>query len=150
MFCRIYHRENKPWGICRSLEFTNRGYGWSPSQRFHEQFWAVIKNENGSIGKAHQDSKENNLYCIDLSGTRLCYYELILFGDPSVELTVHCSPCVPGDLDGDGMVTLADPAILLAHYGIQNGATYEQGDIDGDGDVDLTDLADLLGLYENR
>ncbi len=54
---------------------------------------------------------------------------------------------IPGDLDGDGDVDLSDLAQLLAHYGMTEGATYEDGDLDGDGDVDLADLAALLAVY---
>jgi hypothetical protein len=54
---------------------------------------------------------------------------------------------IPGDLDGDGDVDLADLAQLLGHYGMTEGATYEDGDLDGDGDVDLVDLAALLAVY---
>jgi predicted outer membrane repeat protein len=54
---------------------------------------------------------------------------------------------VPGDLDGDGDVDIADLAQLLAHYGTTTGATYADGDIDGDDDVDLSDLAALLANY---
>jgi len=53
----------------------------------------------------------------------------------------------PGDLDGDGDVDLSDLAILLAHYGMTEGATYADGDMDFDGDVDLADLAALLAVY---
>ena len=56
-------------------------------------------------------------------------------------------PTIPGDLDGDGDVDLADLATLLAHYGTTSGAAYEDGDLDGDGDVDLADLASLLANY---
>jgi hypothetical protein len=52
-----------------------------------------------------------------------------------------------GDLDLDGDVDLTDLAQLLAHYGMTEGASYEDGDLDGDGDVDLTDLAGLLANY---
>ncbi len=52
-----------------------------------------------------------------------------------------------GDLDLDGDVDLTDLAQLLAHYGMTEGATYEDGDLDGDGDVDLSDLAALLANY---
>jgi len=52
-----------------------------------------------------------------------------------------------GGLDGDDDVDLSDLAILLAHYGMTEGATYEDGDLDADGDVDLSDLAALLAHY---
>jgi len=54
---------------------------------------------------------------------------------------------IPGDLDGDADVDMSDLAILLAHYGMTQGATYWMGDINGDGDVDLSDLAWLLSNY---
>jgi len=57
------------------------------------------------------------------------------------------APECPEDLNGDGVVGLADLAILLAHYGTTVGALPEEGDIDRDGDVDLADLAALLAVY---
>jgi endonuclease/exonuclease/phosphatase family metal-dependent hydrolase len=56
-------------------------------------------------------------------------------------------PGIPGDLDGDGDVDLADLAALLSNYGTPSGANPEDGDLDGDGDVDLSDLAALLANY---
>jgi thermitase len=52
-------------------------------------------------------------------------------------------PC-PGDLNGDGVVELADLAILLADFGCAGGCA---GDVDGDGDTDQADLAALLAVY---
>ena len=71
----------------------NARYGWGnsdtdgPSQRFNREFWDAVYNpaENmPEMGKANQDSKEDNLYRIDGSCMRWCYYQLTLFGDPSV------------------------------------------------------------------
>ena len=52
----------------------------------------------------------------------------------------------PEDLGGDGQVSLADLAALLANYG-ETDMTPAEGDFDGDRDVDLADLAQLLGVY---
>jgi hypothetical protein len=52
-----------------------------------------------------------------------------------------------GDLNDDGAVSIADLAILLAHFGTPDGALYTDGDLDGDGDVDLQDLANLLANF---
>jgi photosystem II stability/assembly factor-like uncharacterized protein len=56
------------------------------------------------------------------------------------------SVCI-GDFDGDGGVTLADLAILLAHFGTTGGAAFADGDNDADGDVDLQDLASTLAVF---
>ena len=52
-------------------------------------------------------------------------------------------PRCPGDLDGDGAVSVHDLATLLAHFG-EDGAGPAAGDLNGDGLVDLTDLRRLL------
>ena len=70
----------------------NARYGWGskgstngPSQHYHRQFLdAVFGEDIKIISKANQDSKEDNLYRINGSCMRWCYYELNLFGDPAV------------------------------------------------------------------
>jgi hypothetical protein len=64
-----------------------------------------------------------------------------------VSASITNDSIVPGDLDGDGDVDLADLAVLLSNYGMTDGAECEDGDLDGDGDVDLADLATLLTNY---
>lgn len=63
-----------------------------------------------------------------------------------VILTSTGSP-LPGDLDGDCDVDLADLTVLLAHFGQTSGVGAEDGDIDGDGDVDLADLTLMLSVF---
>jgi hypothetical protein len=66
------------------------GFFWSYStdgdnQRFHRQFWDAVFGENiTEIGRANHDSKEDNLCIINRSCMRYCYYELNLFGDPTL------------------------------------------------------------------
>jgi hypothetical protein len=70
----------------------NARYGWfwsystdGDSQRFQREFWDAVFGENiPEIGKANHDSKEDNLYIIGRSCIRWCYYQLNLFGDPSL------------------------------------------------------------------
>jgi hypothetical protein len=74
----------------------NARYGWGtqnstdgPSQRFNREFWdAVFSTAEGKaqLGPANHDSKEDNLYRINESCMRWCYYQLTLFGDPSVSV----------------------------------------------------------------
>jgi DNA-binding beta-propeller fold protein YncE len=64
-----------------------------------------------------------------------------------IAIVSDTGPSCPGDLDGDNDVDIADLAQLLGHYGLTEGASYEDGDLDGDGDVDISDLAGLLGVY---
>jgi hypothetical protein len=70
----------------------NARYGWGvkgstngASQRFHRQFWDAIFGENiAEIGKANQDSKEDLISSLHYSCIRWCYYQLNLFGDPTL------------------------------------------------------------------
>ncbi|HEC77235.1 MAG TPA: hypothetical protein ENI33_08290, partial [Thermoplasmatales archaeon] len=72
----------------------NARYGWGisystdgPSQRYDREFWdAIFREGMKQIGRANQDSKEDNLWRIDESCMRWCYYELNLFGDPEISI----------------------------------------------------------------
>ena len=76
----------------------NARYGWGvvgstngPSQHFHRQFLDAIYGEGiPQIGKANQDSKEDNLARLNGACMRWCYYQLNLFGDPT--LTMYEKP----------------------------------------------------------
>ena len=71
----------------------NARYGWGqynstdgPSQRFNREYWDAVYGEGMmEMGRANQDSKEDNLYRINDDCGRWCYYELNLFGDPTVQ-----------------------------------------------------------------
>ena len=75
----------------------NARYGWGqfnstdgPSQRFDRQFWDAVLNEDMlEIGRANQDSKEDNLWDINGECIRWCYYELNLFGDPQQQFRIE-------------------------------------------------------------
>jgi hypothetical protein len=69
----------------------NARYGWGEnnstdgaSQRYNREFWDAVFGEGmPELGKANQDSKEDNLYRVNEPAMRWCTYELNLFGDPS-------------------------------------------------------------------
>ena len=81
----------------------NARYGFFWSQRtdgdssmYLRQFWDAVFGENiPIIGKANQDSKEDNLYLITRSCMRWTYYELNLFGDPSIAFHTSFPPEKP-------------------------------------------------------
>jgi len=67
------------WGVFETTD--------GPSQRYNREFWdAVYSPMEGKpeLGRAHHDSKEDNLYRINEACMRWCYYETTLFGDPTV------------------------------------------------------------------
>ena len=86
----------------------NARYGWfwsyntdGDSQRFVREFWDGVFGENiRSIGMANQDSREDNIYIINRSCIRWTYYELNLFGDPSVALRINNAPDKPAAPSG--------------------------------------------------
>ncbi len=83
----------------------NSRYGWGQhmstngaSQYFDRQFFDAIFGEDITmIGEANRDSKEDNVsYINSLSGAiRWCFYELTLFGDPTMDIwTAQPTPIV--------------------------------------------------------
>lgn len=60
----------------------------------------------------------------------------------SLVYTIHVSPLVPGDLNGDARVDLADLGIILGNFGVSPAA-----DVDCDDDTDLSDLGLVLANY---
>ena len=68
----------------------NSRYGWGrysstdgPSQRFDRQFWdAYFAEDIIELGALNADSHEDNLYDINGSCIRWCFYESNLLGDP--------------------------------------------------------------------
>lgn len=73
----------------------NSRYGWGdyyttngPSQYFDRQFFDAIYGEDVTvIAKTNQDSKEDNIWAIQGDNLiRWCYYELNLFGDPTLDI----------------------------------------------------------------
>jgi len=69
-------------------------YGWGtpgstngPNQRYHRYFWDAVFGDNiTTLGKANQDSKEENIRWINSSCMRWCYYEMNLLGDPALDI----------------------------------------------------------------
>ncbi len=81
---------------CGAVAFVgNSRYGWGdlsttngPSQHFDRQFFdALFAEDITTLGWMNQDSKEENIWLIPSDNTiRWCYYELNLFGDPTLDV----------------------------------------------------------------
>ena len=89
------------YGAFAAIMNARYGFYWHNStdgdnQHYMREFWDAVFTENiPIISKANQDSKEDNLYLIDGSMMRWCYYQLNLFGDPVVALHVSNPPNTP-------------------------------------------------------
>lgn len=65
-------------------------------------------------------------------------------------LADHLVPAVPGDVNGDGVVDVADLLAMLAAWGDCPGGPDCPADLDGDGTVDAADLLALLANWTAR
>jgi hypothetical protein len=80
----------------------NTRYGWGAhsstqggNQYFDRQFFDAVFGEGiTEIGKANDDSKIDNIPYINIGSLRWVYYELVLLGDPSMDIWTDA----PGDL----------------------------------------------------
>jgi len=117
----------------------NARYGWGsgystdgPSQRFDREFWDAVFNpaENKpQLGKANHDSKEDNLYRINESCMRWCYYEATLFGDPTLEIKIPSG--IAFDLPG-GMPAAVEP-YQTTSFDVMVSGTYGGVPVSGSG-----------------
>jgi hypothetical protein len=89
-----YVTVKKDFGAFAAVMNARYGYGAiystdGASQRYNREFWDAVFNPlegMPELGKASQDSKEDNLYRINEGCMRWCYYGLNLFGDPTVQV----------------------------------------------------------------
>lgn len=100
----------------------NTRYGWympgntnGPSEYFDKSYFRGLYQQNiRSIGKAHSYCLTDNVNSVGSDPLmRWCYYELILFGDPSIEIK-DADPALP-------YVELAD-AQFTEHVGDMDGS----------------------------
>ena len=90
----VEHLVTNPTGAFGFI--ANSRYGWGekgstdgPSQHYDRQFWDAVFGENiANIGKALQDSKEDNIGSVSSGVMRFCYYEINLLGDPETSIQV--------------------------------------------------------------
>ncbi len=69
------------WGVYGSTD--------GPSHRYNREFWNAIYRSDEyypELGRANAHSKEKNIWRIDSPCMRWCFYELTLFGDPTLRL----------------------------------------------------------------
>ncbi len=96
----------------------NSRYGWGAhsstdgaSQYFDRQFFDAIFGEDiTEIGIANADSKEDNVPFINGSAIRWCFYELNLFGDPSMDIWT----AVPTDFNAQYPASIPIGSVQLA------------------------------------
>jgi hypothetical protein len=130
----------------------NARYGWfwaystdGDSQRYQREFWDAVFGEGlTSIGMANQDSKEDNIFLLNRSCMRWCYYQLNLFGDPTIRFRINNRPYTPNAPTGETSGKKNQPYIYsTTTTDIENDAIYYQWDW-GDGTT-----TDWLGPYNS-
>ena len=90
--CIAEHLVTNPAGAFAFV--ANSRFGWGEqgstngaSQYYDRQFWDAVFGERIlNLGKANQDSKEDNIGYIFDDVMRFCYYEINLLGDPETPL----------------------------------------------------------------
>jgi hypothetical protein len=130
----------------------NSRYGWyqsnttnGASQYFDRQFFdAVFGEDLTQIGIANGDSKEDNAaYILSDQVIRWCAYELILFGDPTMDIwtaqPVEMSASYPAAIPiGSGELQI-ETDVPFARIGLmQNGDLIGRGVAGSDGNLNLS------------
>ena len=118
---------------------TDGGATWSENRRLSDPFdttlgWPQQNKIGDYIQSVSDDAGVNLVYAATFNGEQDIYF-----------LRINPNPC-PADLNGDGVIDLADLGILLADFGcVPPGPCV--ADINGDGNTDLADLGILLSEF---
>jgi len=105
---------------------SNSRYGWGDgastngaSQHFHREFVDAIFDENMTvIGEANQDSKEDSAPWAEWGVYRWCYYEINLFGDPSMDMWTDIP--IPIQPEYERMIVIGDETYTIELTDIQD------------------------------
>lgn len=82
-----------------------------------------------------------------LSPESLYAYGVVYVADADLKAFFRRWDHCPGDVDGDGLIGIADLAELLSRFGAADIEQGEAADLDGDGIVGISDLAYLISAY---
>ncbi|HVP12593.1 MAG TPA: C25 family cysteine peptidase [Phycisphaerae bacterium] len=104
----------------------NARYGWGeydsadgPSERFNREFWDAVFSPaevKPQLGRANQDSKEDNVYRIEEPCMRWCYYEATLLGDPTLAVKgVHIPPSLSFPNGVPNRLTPGESTDIMVH-----------------------------------
>ncbi|MBI9038616.1 MAG: T9SS type A sorting domain-containing protein [Bacteroidales bacterium] len=126
----------------------NSRYGWGQhsstdgaSQYFDRQFFDAIFGEDiTEIGWSNADSKEDNVPFIDGEAIRWCYYELNLFGDPSMDIwtavPTDFAAAYPASIPIGSSQLAVQTAVAFARVAlVQNGELIGRGVADESGSI---------------
>ncbi len=140
----------------------NTRYGWGAhqstrgaNQYYDRQFFDAIFGENiTEIGKANDDSRIDNIPFIDVGPNRWVYYELVLLGDPSMDiwtdvpdsLILTCPDVIHvGDNEVEFAVAHDSQPVEGARVSIFSANTYNSNYTDANGLVHLDPIASEPG-----
>lgn len=143
----------------------NTRYGWGAhettrgaNQYYDRQFFDAVFGEGiTAIGQANDDSKVDNIPYINLGPNRWVYYQLVLLGDPAMDIWTDTPGYVT--LDRPDVAYVSDNEIALtvtdgmdpiegARVSIFSDSTYSTGYTDAGGVIYLDPLAEEPGsLY---
>jgi len=136
----------------------NTRYGWympystnGSSQHYDRQFIDAIFGENiTEIGRANDDARIDNAPFVDVAAMRWIYYDLVLLGDPAMDVwtdepgyleVLHPDPIFVGDNQVELTVTDGAAAVEGARVAIFSDSTYASGLTDAAGSVRIDPAA---------
>jgi hypothetical protein len=151
-------------GNSLTLALSTGGTGTIPASDWINPYapawasWLPVPDANGNfvivsggtpiVNKTVQDMDPASAGFVDytVTGTATASGDLLMVisysGDGEIFVTnarvTQTAPLIPGDINGDGLVDVADYNIWAANVGA-TGATWAQGDLNGDGLVDVAD-----------
>ena len=126
-----------------TIDFNENTTSYDLSSVFYDEakLAYTVKGQAATATKSYNE--ETGLLTIRVEGE-----DIAVKADSFTEYKIQFKPIIPGDVNGDGDVSITDVGLAIDHIlgGNPSGFIFKAGDLNNDGEVSITDVGLMIDI----